>query len=311
MPTSKHMPQPIVEMKGIVKTFGGIHALNGVNLNIYPGEVHVIMGENGAGKSTLMRILSGIYQPSAGEIVVGGHSHNLITPKQAAQYGISIIYQELSVINGLSALENLFVGLMPVRKSLGSGKAQRASTQSKTSSIVEKLGIVDRSLMEREASAMAKTLGLTIDLKKPVGELAIAHRQMIEIAKVLMRHTRVLVMDEPTSSLTDVEIQRLFTIVHQLRKEGTAIVFISHKMGEVRAIGDRFTVLKDGSTVGSGMVADVTNDDLVRMMVGRTVKQYFLNESVIDRGQPPVLKVSRVSSRDRRWVQDVSFDLFG
>ena len=199
MPTSEQVARPIVEMKGIVKTFGGIHALNGVDLNIYPGEVHVIMGENGAGKSTMMKILSGIYQPSAGEIIVDGTSHSLITPKQAAQYGISIIYQELSVINELSALENLFVGRMPVRKSLSRGQAEPASRESKASSMVEKVGIVDWKLMERQARAMADKLGLTIDLKKPVGELAIAHRQMIEIAKVLMRETRVLVMDEPTS----------------------------------------------------------------------------------------------------------------
>ena len=124
MPTNAIAGRPLVEMKGIVKTFGGIHALNGVNLNIYPGEVHVIMGENGAGKSTLMKILSGIYQPSAGEIIVDGQSHSLITPKQAAQYGISIIYQELSVINELSALENLFVGRMPVKKGFGAKESE-------------------------------------------------------------------------------------------------------------------------------------------------------------------------------------------
>ena len=309
MPTLATVARPLVEMKGIVKTFGGIHALNGVDLNIYPGEVHVILGENGAGKSTLMKILSGIYQPSAGEIMVDGQSHNLITPKQASQYGISIIYQELSVINELSALENLFVGRMPVKKRFGAEKAE-ASKGKKGSPLVEKLGIVDWPLMEREASEMANKLGLELDLKRPVGELAIAHRQMIEIAKVLMRHTRVLVMDEPTSSLTNVEIERLFAIVHQLREEGTAVVFISHKMGEVRAIGDRFTVLKDGGTVGSGMVADVTNDDLVRMMVGRTVKQFFLTEHTIDREQPPVLRVTNVSSQDRRQVVDVSFNVY-
>ena len=309
MPTLATVARPLVEMKGIVKTFGGIHALNGVDLNIYPGEVHVILGENGAGKSTLMKILSGIYQPSAGEIMVDGQSHNLITPKQASQYGISIIYQELSVINELSALENLFVGRMPVKKRFGAEKAE-ASKGKKSSPLVEKLGIVDWPLMEREASEMANKLGLELDLKRPVGELAIAHRQMIEIAKVLMRHTRVLVMDEPTSSLTNVEIERLFAIVHQLREEGTAVVFISHKMGEVRAIGDRFTVLKDGGTVGSGMVADVTNDDLVRMMVGRTVKQFFLTEHTIDREQPPVLRVTNVSSQDRRQVVDVSFNVY-
>ncbi len=214
------------------------------------------------------------------------------------------------MINEFSALENLFVGRMPVKKRFGAKESEPASSENKGSSWVEKLSIVDWPLMEREASEMAKKLGLQIDLRKSVGELAIAHRQMIEIAKVLMRHTRVLVMDEPTSSLTNVEIQRLFAIVRQLREEGNAVVFISHKMGEVRAIGDRFTVLKDGGTVGSGKVAEVTNDDLVRMMVGRTVKQFFLTEHQIDREQPPVLRVSDVSSSDRRQVVDVSFNVY-
>src|SRR6201987_3642923 len=138
MPTNQRVARPIVEMKGIVKTFGGIHALNGVNLDINPGEVHVIMGENGAGKSTLMKILSGIYQPTAGEIIIDGQSHNLLTPKQAAHYGISIIYQELSVINELSALENLFVGRIPVKKGLGTEAKEKRSF-----SFLEKLGVVD------------------------------------------------------------------------------------------------------------------------------------------------------------------------
>jgi D-allose transport system ATP-binding protein len=310
MATSERAIRPLVEMKGIVKTFGGIHALEGVNLNIYPGEVHVILGENGAGKSTLMKILSGIYQPSTGEIIVDGHAHSHMAPTQAAQFGISIIYQELSVINELSALENLFVGRIPVRTSLSSGTADQVLTKRKASAIVEKLGVVDWSLMERQASAMAEKLGLNIDLRTPIRELPIAHRQMIEIAKALMRHTRVLVMDEPTSSLTNVEIERLFSIVRQLREQGTAIVFISHKLGEVRAIGDRFTVLKDGATAGTGMIAETTNDELVRMMVGRTVKQYFLTEHAIDRDQPPVLRVSNISSRDRKQVVDVSFKVY-
>jgi D-allose transport system ATP-binding protein len=305
MAADERETQPIVEMKGIVKTFGGIHALQGVNLNIYPGEVHVILGENGAGKSTLMKILSGIYQPSAGEIIIDGHTQTHVTPTQAAHFGISIIYQELSVINELSALENLFVGRMPVRRNLGIGK-----TESRPYTIVKRLGIVDWAVMERQASAMAEKLGLKIDLRTPVRDLPIAHRQMIEIAKSLMRHTRVLVMDEPTSSLTNVEIERLFTIVRQLRQEGTAIAFISHKLDEVRAIGDRFTVLKDGATAGTGIISNTTNDDLVRMMVGRTVKQFFQTEHTINRDEAPVLRVSNVSSRDRKRVVDVSFDVF-
>ena len=311
MAINENTVESLVEMKGIVKTFGGIHALEGVNVNIYPGEVHVILGENGAGKSTLMKILSGIYQPSAGEIIVDGSTYTEMTPVMATQFGISIIYQELSVINELSALENLFVGRIPVREYLGSKTADRAQVREKSPTLFERLGIVDWRLMEREAAVMADKLALNIDLRTPVRDLPIAHRQMIEIAKALMRHTRVLVMDEPTSSLTNVEVKRLFSIVRQLRQEGTAIVFISHKLDEVRAIGDRFTVLKDGSTAGAGMVASTTNDDLVRMMVGRSVKQFFLTEHVIERERAPaVLKVSNVSSRDRKTVSDVSFNVY-
>ncbi|MBV8899375.1 MAG: ATP-binding cassette domain-containing protein [Verrucomicrobia bacterium] len=278
-------------MRGIVKTFGGVHALKGVDLNIYPGEVHVILGENGAGKSTLMKILSGTYQPSDGRIFVDGTEYTHLTPVQATHLGIAIIYQELSVINELSALENLFVGRIPVRRRFG-------------------FGVVDWALMRREAAEILKKLAVTLNLDTPVRNLPIAHRQVIEIAKALMLNARVVVMDEPTSSLTTLEVRSLFKIVRQLRDAGTAVLFISHKFDEVRAIGDRFSVLKDGATTGTGMIADTTNDDLIRMMVGRAVKQYFRNEQPVDRRQAPVLKVSHVSSRDRRQVVDVSFEVY-
>jgi D-allose transport system ATP-binding protein len=291
MPEANEDAGPLVQMQGIVKTFGGVHALRGVDLDIYPGEVHVILGENGAGKSTLMKILSGTYEPSEGRIMVDGTPHEGLKPTQAAHLGIAIIYQELSVINELSVLENLFVGRIPIRRIFG-------------------IGVVNWKAMEQEAAPILARLGLQIDLRMPVRSLTIAHRQMVEIAKALMRNARVVVMDEPTSSLTAVEINRLFSIVGQLRAEGKAVVFISHKLAEVRAIGDRFSVLKDGASNGTGQVADITNDDLVRMMVGRTVQQYFLNEKPIDRTGPPILRVSNVSSRDRRQVADVSFEVY-
>jgi D-allose transport system ATP-binding protein len=291
METVEKEKQPLVEMRGITKTFGGIHALKGVNLNIYPGEVHVILGENGAGKSTLMKILSGTYQPSDGRVIVEGTEYAQLTTTQAAHLGIAIIYQELSVINELSALENLFVGRIPVRRRFG-------------------VPIVDWALMRREANEILGKLALKIDLNTPVRDLPIAHRQVIEIAKALMLNARVVVMDEPTSSLTSIETDRLFGIVRQLREAGTAILFISHKFDEVRTIGDRFTVLKDGASTGTGMIAGTTNDELVQMMVGRAVKQYFQSEHVINRELPPVLKVSNISSADRKLVVDVSFDAY-
>ena len=215
----------IVEMRDIEKSFGGVRALKGVDLSIRAGEIHVLLGENGACKSTMMKVLSGIIAPSAGTIVIDGVEHTAVTPAQAAAAGISIIYQELSVINELSALENLFVGRIPVRSRFG-------------------IPVVDRARMEREGRAMLDRLGLRIDLDTIVRDLPIAHRQMLEIGKSLMRHVRVLVMDEPTSSLTAVEIQRLLGLVRQLRDEGMAILFISHKFDEVRAIGERYSIAR-------------------------------------------------------------------
>ncbi|MBB3398806.1 ATP-binding cassette domain-containing protein [Rhizobium sp. BK060] len=281
---------PIVRMRGIEKSFGGIRALKGVDLDIYAGEVHVVLGENGAGKSTLMKVLSGIHAPTAGEIAIDGETHAHLTPAQATAAGVSIIYQELSVINELSALENLFVGRLPVRRRF-------------------LLPMIDWSAMEKHAHTILDKLGLDVDLSRPVAEFPIAHRQILEIAKSLMGDVRVLVMDEPTSSLTKVEVDRLLALVRQLRDEGMAVLFISHKFDEVRAIGDRFSVLKDGMSNGTGPIADYSNDDLIRMMVGRVVQQKFLSAKPIDRSKAPVLTVSGVTSADRTRVRDVSFEV--
>jgi D-allose transport system ATP-binding protein len=287
---SPHDLRPLVQMRSIEKSFGGIRALKGVDLDIYQGEVHVLLGENGAGKSTLMKVLSGIHAPTSGEIIVDGQTYARLTPAQASAAGVSIIYQELSLISELSALENLFVGRLPMcRRWL--------------------LPAVNWRSMESQARAMLSKLGLDVDLSRPVRELPIAHRQILEIAKSLMGDVRILVMDEPTSSLTKVEVDHLLALVHRLRDDGMAILFISHKFDEVRAIGDRFSVLKDGSSNGAGLIADHTNDDLIRMMVGRAVQNRFLAETEIDRSRSPVLSVRDITSADRRRVRDVSFDV--
>ncbi|WP_198929076.1 sugar ABC transporter ATP-binding protein [Rhizobium sp. AC27/96] len=286
----KTLKTPIVRMRGIEKSFGGIRALKGVDLDIHAGEVHVVLGENGAGKSTLMKVLSGIYQPTAGTIEIDGNPFSQLTPADASEAGISIIYQELSVINELSALENLFVGRLRTKRRFG-------------------FPMIDWKRMETEARAILSQLGLDINLRRPVAELPIAHRQILEIAKSLMGKVRVLVMDEPTSSLTKIEVDRLLDLVRKLREQGMAILFISHKFDEVRAIGDRFSVLKDGSSNGTGLIAEHTNDDLIRMMVGRVVQQKFLSSHPIDRTGSPVLEVRNVTSADRKRVKDVSFDV--
>lgn len=279
----------IVQMRGIQKHFGGIKALKGVDLDIYSGEVHALLGENGAGKSTLMKVLSGIHAPTDGRISIEGAPHERLSPAEASAAGISIIYQELSVIPELSALENMFVGRLPIHRRF----------------LVPQ---VDWKVMEQRAQAVLGRLGLSVDLRRPVAEMPIAHRQIIEIGKSLMGDVRVLVMDEPTSSLTRVEIDRLLALVDQLRSDGMAILFISHKFDEIRAVSDRYTVLKDGSSNGTGLMSEVTNDDLIRLMVGRVVQQRFLSATPIDSTEN-ILSVSNVTSADRQRVRDVSFDV--
>ncbi|GLU27469.1 ATP-binding cassette domain-containing protein [Brucella sp. NBRC 12950] len=290
MPDSgDELSRPLIEMRNIAKSFGGIQALKGVNLDIHVGEVHVLLGENGAGKSTLMKVLSGVFAPTSGEIKIGDETHTRLTPGQAAQAGISIIYQELSIIDELSALENLFVGNLPVKRNL----------------LVSK---IDWTLMRTRAQAILAKLKININLDRRAGDLPIAHKQILEIAKALMGNVKVLVMDEPTSSLTRVEIQNLLQLVSQLRQEGMAILFISHKFDEVRQIGDRFTVLKDGSSNGTGLIADFTNEDLVQMMVGRALIHNYTNQALTDES-PVVLKVSHVTSATNDRVCDVSFQV--
>ncbi|MFK4822945.1 sugar ABC transporter ATP-binding protein [Ochrobactrum quorumnocens] len=290
MPDSgDELSRPLIEMRNIAKSFGGIQALKGVDLDIHAGEVHVLLGENGAGKSTLMKILSGVFAPTSGEINIRDETHMRLTPGQAAQAGISIIYQELSIIDELSALENLFVGNLPVKRTLLLTK-------------------IDWTLMRARAQAILAKLKININLDQRAGDLPIAHKQILEIAKALMGNVKVLVMDEPTSSLTRVEIQNLLQLVDQLRQEGMAILFISHKFDEVRQIGDRFTVLKDGSSNGTGLIADFGNDDLVQMMVGRALIHNYTNPG-LNHESPVVLKVSNVTSATNDRVRDVSFEV--
>lgn len=290
MPDSGHeLSRPLIEMRQIAKSFGGIQALKGVDLDIHAGEVHVLLGENGAGKSTLMKVLSGVFAPTSGEITIGDEIHTRLTPAQAAEAGISIIYQELSIIDELSALENLFVGNLPVKKTL----------------LVTR---IDWTQMRERAQAILAKLKININLERRAGDLPIAHKQILEIAKALMGNVKVLVMDEPTSSLTRVEIENLLQLVNQLRQEGMAVLFISHKFDEVRQIGDRFTVLKDGSSNGTGLIVDYTNDELVQMMVGRALVHNYTNP-VLDDESPVVLKVSNVTSATNDRVRNVSFEV--
>ncbi|MEW8972497.1 MAG: ATP-binding cassette domain-containing protein, partial [Mesobacillus sp.] len=220
----------LVKMEKITKRFAGVTALKDVDFSLVPGEVHVLLGENGAGKSTLMKILCGVYEPTEGSIQIGDRQFSNLSPKEAAEHGISIIYQELSVINDLTIAENIFVGKWPTKKVFG-------------------IEVVDKDYMQKVTVDLLERVGLKRKPSELVGELSISEKQQVEIAKALASEAKVLIMDEPTSSLTDGEIEKLFKVIRQLKSEGVGIVYISHKLKEIKIIGDRITILKDGTYV--------------------------------------------------------------
>ena len=276
-------------MKDVVKKFPGVTALSGITFDILAGEVHVLLGENGAGKSTLMKILSGVHKPTSGTITLGGKEFTGLTPKDSRDNGISVIYQELSVINELSIQENLFVGHLPTKKLGFIDTVDYAQMRERTKKLLEKVGL------KRDPETFAE-------------ELSISEKQQVEIAKALAADSRILIMDEPTTSLTSSEVAHLFRIVRQLKKEGKGIVFISHKLGEIMEIGDRVTVLKDGAYVGTRNVSDVTQDDLVTMMVGRQISKSYQHENADFSKAEVIFEVKNLTRRDGK-VKNVSFKL--
>ncbi|MGI6640499.1 MAG: sugar ABC transporter ATP-binding protein [Limnochordia bacterium] len=284
------MRQPLVEMENVSKTFGATRALDNVSMTIWPGEVHVLLGENGAGKSTLMKILSGVYQPSDGVIRVNGQVVERLNPKTAQEAGIAIIHQELSIINEISIAENIFLGRLPGNR-----------------------GLFDRKTLEKMSAELLARVGLDMDPAWPAGVLKISQKQLVEIAKALSVGARVIVMDEPTSSLTPEEVEVLFKIINDLRKEGVGIVYISHKLEEIMEIGDRVTVLKDGTLVGSRpMDEEVTPELLVQMMVGSDLSSKYDTEDhsavEVKSDKPITLKVEGLTRADGR-CKDVSFEV--
>ena len=280
----------IVSMNAITKSFGGVPAVRDVSFEVRTGEVHALLGENGAGKSTLMKILSGAYEPTSGTVVIDGVEHERLTPRQSADSGINIIYQELSVIDQLSIAENIFVGRQPTRRVAG-------------------IPVIDVQAMHARTKDLLDTVGLSRDPRTVLGSLSISEKQMVEILKAVAFDARVIVMDEPTSSLTEEEVARLFVIVRSLRERGTSLVYITHKLKEVIEIADRVTVLKDGVAVSTQDVADVTVDSLVTAMVGRELKaKYMADHTQVHGGGEPILEVDHLTRKDGR-VRDVSFAL--
>lgn len=277
---------PVLEMKNVSKTFPGVKALQNVELTVYPAEVHSLMGENGAGKSTLMKILSGAYHADKGsEIFVDGQQAHITDPLAAKKIGIAVIYQELSLSPNLTIAENIFLG-----------------------SEIAHNGIANRSQMEAEAKITLDRLGVTFSPKTIVGNLSIAEQQMIEIARAVHAKAKILVMDEPTTALSNRETAHLFELIHRLREEGLAIIYISHRMSEIYELSDRCSVLRDGAYVGTLMRDELSSENLVKMMVGRDISGFYKKDhGALQRGNK-ILEVKQITDGNK--VQPSSFDLY-
>ena len=263
--------EPALAMRGISKTFPGVKALVGVELSVYAGEVLALMGENGAGKSTLMKILSGAHRADpGGEILLDGVPVAITDPQSARALGIAIIYQELALAPNLSVAENIFLG----------------------DELRTRLGRVDRRAMAERCRDVLERLGTPFGPDTPVGALSIAEQQLVEIARALHRRSRILVLDEPTTALSARETDKLFAIIRQLRADGIAIIYISHRMAEVYELADRVTVLRDGTYVGTLGHDELSADRIIKLMVGRELSQFFSAEhgGEVVRGAP-VLEV--------------------
>lgn len=243
----------LLAIEGIRKEFPGVVALDNVKLRVRPGTVHALMGENGAGKSTLMKIIAGVYQPDAGEIRLRGDVVTLKSPLDALEQGIAMIHQELALMNWMTVAENIWIRREPLNR----------------------LGLIDHGRMARMTEDLFARLNIRIDPRAQVSDLTIAQKQMVEIARAVSYESSVLIMDEPTSALTDREVEHLFTIIRDLKSRRIGIVYITHKMNELFEIADEFTVFRDGKYIGTHASSDVTRDDIIHMMVGREIKDMF------------------------------------
>ncbi|MGV8935709.1 MAG: sugar ABC transporter ATP-binding protein [Allorhizobium sp.] len=276
----------ILSIRDVLKTFGPVVALSDMQLNVRRGRVHALLGENGAGKSTLMKILAGVYQPTSGTISLDGAPYHPLNPQQAADLGLTIVFQELSLCNNLTVAENILATREPATAGF----------------------ISDRALL-RKAAEIVKELRLPIDIEEKVGNLSIAQRQLVEIAKGLSVDAKVVILDEPTSSLTDSEADILFDIIDSLRKRGVAVIYISHRMEEIMRLADDITVIRDGKYISTHQREDVTIDTLISLMVGRQMDEIYPPRTVAAPGlsKPPILAVENFS-RDGEF-SDISFDV--
>ncbi|WP_275373561.1 sugar ABC transporter ATP-binding protein [Clostridium tertium] len=275
---------PMLRMEGVSKIFPGVKALDNVDITAYGGEVTALMGENGAGKSTLMKILSGVYQKDEGKVFIDGVEANIKGIKSAEEYGVTIIHQEMSVLNNLTVAENIFLGNEKFHKFTGK---------------INKKELVERSKL------FLDQIGANINPNTLVSSLNVGEKQMVEIAKALTKNARVIIMDEPTTALTEVETKNLFKVIDSLKKKGIAIIYISHRMEEIFAICDRVEVLRDGKYAGNALIKDIDNDKLISMMVGRKIEDQFPYREV--KSGKDILEVMNLNANVG--IKDISFNV--
>ena len=275
---------PVLQMQSISKTYPGVTALSAVDFAVLPGEVHALVGENGAGKSTLMKILAGADAKDSGRVLIDGSEVHIDTPQEAMRLGVSIIYQEFNLVPYMNAAENIFLGREPA------------------SAIP---GVIDFGKMYADAEAIIGELGVALDVRAPINALSVAQQQMVEVAKATSRKARIIAMDEPSATLTEHELENLFALIRRLKAEGVSIIYISHRLEEVFQIADRVTVLRDGELVATKNVADTDREDIIRMMVGRELK-----ESIPKVAAEPGAVALEVKHLNRAGIlRDISFDV--
>ena len=277
------MNEFILQMEGIHKSFPGVHALKGVHLEVRPGTVHGVMGENGAGKSTLMKIAIGLYRPDAGRMRLRGKEVNFESVHDALTQGISMIHQEMSPLPYMTVAQNIFLGR----------------------EIRNRFGLIDHKAIDRASAQILSELKIHLTPRQIMGELSVAQMQLVEIAEAVSRKADLIIMDEPTSALTEKEVAHLFTIIKSLKARGVAVIYITHKMDEVFAITDEVSVYRDGEFVGREDSANLTREKLIRMMVGRTIEQFFQKES--SRFGKPALEVEGLTRHG--YFRDISFSV--
>ena len=275
----------VLEMENISKEFPGVKALDNVQLKLKPGTVHALMGENGAGKSTLMKCLFGIYEKNSGKILLDGVEVNFKSTKEALENGVSMVHQELNQVLQRNVLDNIWLGRYPMKGFF-----------------------VDEKKMYNDTINIFKDLDIKVDPRKKVADLPIAERQMIEIAKAVSYKSKVIVMDEPTSSLTEKEVDHLFRIIKKLKESGVGIVYISHKMEEIKMISDEITILRDGKWISTNDVSKISTEQIISMMVGRDLTERFPKKD--NKAKEMILEVKNLTALNQPSIQDVSFELY-